>query len=81
MNQQENPQEFLFIIMIFEKAGKKVSKNQKNLDFTGSSTADVYTVKKNGIIKPESISKRPLSKSALICPFSASGKNFNPRNT
>jgi len=30
---------------------------------------------------PEPISKRPISKSALICPISASGSNFNPRNT
>jgi hypothetical protein len=29
----------------------------------------------------EPISKRPLSKSTLICPISASGSNFNPRNT
>jgi len=29
----------------------------------------------------EPILKRPLSKSALICPISASGSNFNPRNT
>ena len=28
----------------------------------------------------ESISKRPLSKSALICTISASGSNFNPRS-
>jgi len=29
----------------------------------------------------EPIPKRPISKSALICPISASGSNFNPRNT
>ena len=29
----------------------------------------------------EPISKHPLSKSALICPVSSLGSNFNPRNT
>ena len=28
----------------------------------------------------ETFEKRPLSKSALICPISASSSNFNPRN-
>jgi tRNA (adenine37-N6)-methyltransferase len=32
-------------------------------------------------ISIEPNSKRPLSKSALIYPISASGENFNPRNT
>jgi len=29
----------------------------------------------------ETFEKRPLSKSTLICPISASDSNFNPRNT
>ena len=39
-----------FIISIFEMDGKKGSMNQNNRECTASNTADVFTLKKKGII-------------------------------